>query len=89
MAKQMKKAKRTEPRGRATPSVVIHIDPAQPSPSQEDFKRARDLLRQRAAALILDLAKRYVASKASELTAVLDAIDSLAEFERMQRSPAA
>ena len=55
----------------------------------EDFKRARDLLRQRSAALILDLAKRYVASKAAELTAVLDAIDSLAELERMQRSASA
>jgi hypothetical protein len=48
-----------------------------------DFNRARVLLRQRADALVLDLAKRYLASVASELTTVLDAMDSLAEFERM------
>jgi CspA family cold shock protein len=65
---------------------MIHIDPSElASPSQEDFKRARDLLRRRSAALILDLAKRYVASKAAELTAVLDAMDSLGELERMHR----
>ena len=71
MAKRTKKAKRTEPA----------------SASQDDFQQARNLLRQRANALILDLAKRYLASKASELTTVLDAMDSLAEFERMQRPP--
>jgi len=79
-----KKVKRTRHTGKATPRPVLDILPA-PPPSQEDFKRARDLLRQRAAALILDLAKRYVASKAAELTTVLDAMDSLAEFERMHR----
>ena len=85
MAKQTKKAKPTKP-GSQAPEVIIDIDPPEPaSLSQEDFKRARDLLRQRSAALILDLAKRYVASKAAELTAVLDAMDSLAEFERMHR----
>jgi CspA family cold shock protein len=85
MAKRTKRAKPTKPRSQAS-GVMIHIDPLEPdSPSQSDFNRARDLLRQRAAALILDLAKRYVASKAAELTTVLDAIDSLAEFERMHR----
>jgi hypothetical protein len=88
MAKQTKKVKPTKRRSKETPGVVMHIVSA-PPPSQEDFKRARDLLRQRAATLIADLAKRYVASKAAELTAVLDAIDSLAELERMQRSPSA
>ena len=78
MAKQTKKAKRTTRRSKATPGV-------QP-PSEEDFNRARDLLRRRADALILDLAKRYSASTASELTTVLDAMDSLAEFESMERS---
>ena len=83
MAKQTKKSKPTKARSQA-PEVIIHIDtPELVSPSQEDFKRSRDLLRQRSAALILDLAKRYVASKAAELTTVLDAMDSLAEFERM------
>jgi hypothetical protein len=70
MAKRTKKAKRIELAAAA----------------QDDFQQARDLLRQRANALILDLAKRYLASKAQELTTVLDAMDSLAEFERMQRS---
>jgi hypothetical protein len=83
MAKQTKKANPPKPR-RQTPGVNIDR-PEQASPSQADFKQARDLLRQRPAALILDLANRYVASKAAELTAVLDAIDSLAEFERMHR----
>jgi hypothetical protein len=82
MAKQMKKAKRP------TPGVTIIIN-APPAPSQEDFKRARDLLRRRADALILDLAGRYLLSKATELTTVLDAIDSLAELERTQRPSAA
>jgi len=76
MAKQTKVAKRTKRTSKATPIS------AQP-PSQEDFNRARVLLRQRANALVLDLAKRYVASAASELTSVLDAMDGLAEFERM------
>jgi cold shock protein len=84
MAKQAKKVKRTRHTSKGTPRPVLDILPA-PPPSQEDFKRARDLLRQRAAALILDLAKQYVASKAAELTTVLDAMDSLAEFERMHR----
>ena len=85
MAKQTKKAKRAKPRGKETPGVLINILPA-PPPSEADFNRARDLLRRRADALILDLAKRYSASTASELTTVLDAIDSLAEFESMERS---
>ena len=86
-----KKTKAAKPTKRAkpqiqTPGAVIHIDqPGLPSPSQVDFKQARDLLRRRADVLILDLAKRYAASKAAELTTVLDAIDSLAEFERMHR----
>jgi CspA family cold shock protein len=85
MTKQTKKAKATNPRSRA-PEVMIHIDPPElPSPSEVDFKRARELLRRRADGLILDLAKRYSASKAAELTTVLDAMDSLAEFERMHR----
>jgi CspA family cold shock protein len=87
MAKQTKKSKPTKARSPA-PKLIIDIDPPElASPSQGDFKRVRDLLRQRSAALILDLAKRYAASKAAELTTVLDAMDSLAEFERMQRTP--
>jgi hypothetical protein len=69
-----KKVKRTRHTSKATRRLVLDNLPA-PSPSQADFKRARDLLRQRAAALILDLAKRYVATKAAELTTVLDAMD--------------
>ena len=68
MAKSTKKAKQ--------------IEPASASP--EHYRHAHALLRQRANALILDLAKRYLTSKAAELTTVLDAMDSLAEFERMQ-----
>ncbi len=87
MAKQTKKSKPTKA-GSPAPEATIDIDPLElASPSQGDFKRVRDLLRQRSAALILDLAKRYVASKAAELTTVLDAMDSLAEFERMHRAP--
>jgi CspA family cold shock protein len=87
MAKQTKKSKSTKARSPAS-EMIIDIDPPEPaSPSQGDFKRVRDLLRQRSAALILDLTKRYVASKAAELTTVLDAMDSLAEFERMHRVP--
>jgi hypothetical protein len=82
MAKQTKKTKDTKHRSKATPRLELNISPA-PPPSQEDFKRAHDLLRQRADALILDLAKRYLASTASELTTVLDAMDSLAELRRM------
>jgi cold shock protein len=85
MAKQTKRAKPTKPRSHA-PEVIIHSDPPKPaSPAQSDFNRARDLLHRRAATLILDLANRYVSSKASELTTVLDAMDSLAEFETMYR----
>jgi hypothetical protein len=73
MAKQAKKAKPTQPR------LVA------PSPSQEDFERAREFLRRRADALILELAKRYHAREAAELTTVLDAIDSLSEIEKQQR----
>jgi hypothetical protein len=72
MAKQTKKAKRAKP--------ARHVPP----PSEEDFNRARDLLRRRADALILDIAKRYSVSTASELTTVLDALDSLAELESME-----
>ena len=78
MAKQTKKAKRTKL------GPVRNILPAS-SPSQEDFEQARELLGQRADALIMDLAKRYQAGKAAELTTVLDAIDSLSEIERLQR----
>ena len=85
MAKQTKKSKPTKA-GSPAPEATTDMDPPQlASPSQGDFKRVRDLLRQRSAALILDLAKRYVTSKAAELTTVLDAMDSLAEFERMHR----
>ena len=77
MAKQTKKAKRTKRR-----STTLAVLP----PSEEDFNRARDLLRRRADALILDIAKRYSVSTASELTTVLDAMDSLAELESMERS---
>jgi len=86
MAKQTKKSKPTKARNPA-PEVIIDIDQPEPaSPSQEDFERAHDLLRQRADALVLDLAKQYLASAAAELTSVLDAMDSLAEFERMRRA---
>jgi CspA family cold shock protein len=81
MAKQTKKARPTKS---TKPSVTIAVTPQQP-PSQEEFRRARDLLRQRADALVLELAMRYLASKAEELTTVLDAMDSLAELERMHR----
>jgi hypothetical protein len=86
MAKQAKKAKPTKPRSKEARGIALDMLPA-PPPSQEDCKRARDLLRKRADALILDLAKRYLTSKAAELTTVLDAMDSLAEFERMPRTP--
>jgi hypothetical protein len=86
MAKQTKKAKRAKPARRGQrPGLFLNILSA-PPPSEEDFNRARDLLRRRADALILDLAKRYSVSTASELTTVLDALDSLAEFESMERS---
>ena len=84
MAKQTKKAKQTKRRSQATPGLMLNILPAPPA-SQEDFKRALDLLRSRADALIVELAKRYLASTAAELTTVLDAMDSLNEFERMAR----
>jgi hypothetical protein len=38
--------------------VVIHIDPAPSASPSQDFRRDRDLLRHRADALILNLAKR-------------------------------
>jgi hypothetical protein len=79
MAKQTKKAKPTKRRSKETPGVVIA-----PPPSEEDFNRARDLLRRRADALILDIAKRYSVRTAEELTTVLDALDSLAELESME-----
>jgi hypothetical protein len=56
MAKQTKKSKPTKPGG-----VVSRITPRQP-PSQEEFKRARELLRQRADAVVLELAASYVVS---------------------------
>jgi hypothetical protein len=82
MAKQTKKATRAKPAGHGDEGRGLSVPP----PSEEDFNRARDLLRRRADALIFDLAKRYSASTASELTTVLDALDSLAEFESMERS---
>jgi len=83
MAKQAKTSKPRSPRGKG-PKVPISIDPSElASPSQEDFKRSRNILRQRSVSLILDLAKRYVAKNAAELVTVLDAMDSLVEFERM------
>jgi hypothetical protein len=85
MAKQTQKTKQTKRRGAAEkPGLVIPTCPAEP-PSHEDFKQARSLLRQRADALILDLATRYQVGAASELTTVLDAMDSLAELEKMHR----
>ena len=83
MAKRTKKATSTKRRSQAPED--LDDPPGLASPFQVDFKQARDLLRQRADALILDLAKLYVESAASELTTVLDAMDSLAEFERMRR----
>jgi hypothetical protein len=67
MAKRIKNPKRAET-ALATP---------------EEFGRARDFLRQRGNALIIELAKRYQASKVEELTNVLNAMDSAAELERM------
>jgi len=78
MAKQTKKVKPTKV------GSVRNISPP-PSPSHNDFEHARELLGRRADALIMELAKRYVASKAAELTTVLDAIDSLSEIQRLQR----
>jgi CspA family cold shock protein len=80
MAKRTKKARPTKPTA-AGGKIVIARQP----PSQEEFRRARDLLRQRADGLVLDLAVHYLASKAGELTTILDAMDSLAELERMHR----
>jgi hypothetical protein len=76
MAKQAKKVKRTKLESARSSS---------PSPSHDDFERARELLGRRSSALVMELAKRYAASKAAELTTVLDAIDSLFEIERLQR----
>ena len=56
-------------------------------PTPEDFERTRNHLRQRANALIIELAKRYHAGKSEELTAVLNAIDSATELEGMGRKP--
>jgi hypothetical protein len=81
MAKQTKKATRAQPMLRGErPGLSVR------PPSEEDFNRARDLLRRRADALILDIAKRYSVSTALELTTVLNAMDSLAELESMERS---
>jgi hypothetical protein len=57
------------------------------SPTSEDFERTRSHLRQRANALIIELAKRYHAGRSEELTAVLNAIDSATELEGMGRTP--
>jgi hypothetical protein len=57
--------------------------PAVASPTPEDFERARNHLRQRAGALIIELAKRYHAGKSEELTAIMNAMDSASELERM------
>jgi hypothetical protein len=86
MAKRTKKAKPAKRRGREMPGLVINILPP-PPPSDEDFERARELLGRRADALIMDLAKRYQADKAAELTIVLDALESVAELERLTRGP--
>ena len=56
-------------------------------PTPEDFERTRNHLRQRANALIIELAKQYHAGKSEELTAVLNAIDSATELEGMGRKP--
>jgi hypothetical protein len=55
-------------------------------PTATDFARARSRLRQRADTLIVELAKRYHAGKSEELTAVLNAMDSATELERMEPS---
>jgi hypothetical protein len=81
MAKQTKKATRAQPVRRGE-SPGLSDRP----PSEEDFNRARDLLRRRADALILDIAKRYSVSTPLELTTALNAMDSLAELESMERS---
>ncbi len=87
MAKQTKKATRTKRQGKTSRAEgVIDILPAR-QPLQEDFKAARELLRQRAVALILDLGTRYMASNATELTTVLDAMDELGRV-RERDSPA-
>jgi CspA family cold shock protein len=78
-----KRTEKTKPKRAAARKPEIVVPLAGPAP--RDFERARDLLRWRADALILDLSKRYAASKAAELTTVLDAMDSLAELERMHR----
>jgi hypothetical protein len=72
MAKQTKTAKR--------PGI------AEPTPA--DFEGARNQLRQRADALIIELAKRYHAGKSEELTAIMNAIDCATELERMGRTSA-
>jgi CspA family cold shock protein len=75
----MAKQKKTKPPAR---SRAAKADTQAAGPSKENYEQARQLLRRRADAIVLELAKRYAASKAAELTAVLDAMDSLAEFER-------
>jgi hypothetical protein len=70
MAKQTKGAKRAD--------IVL--------PTPKDFEWARNHLRRRAHALIIELAKRYHAGKSEELTAVLNAMDSATELERMGRT---
>ena len=52
--------------------------------TSDDFERARNHLRQRANSLIIELAKRYDTGKSEELTAVLNAMDSVAELEGME-----
>ena len=71
MAKQTKTAKRED------------VSP----PTSGEFERARNHLRQRANALIIELAKRYHAGRSEELTAVLNAMDSATELEGMGRTP--
>jgi cold shock protein len=78
MAKPTKKVKPTK-------LASVRNSSPPPSPSHDDFEQARELLGRRADVLIMELAKRYVASKAAELTTVLDAIDSLSEIQRLQR----
>jgi hypothetical protein len=81
MAKRTKKEKVKQTARRATGLVVQVLEQAPPNP--EDFGRARNHLRQRANALIIELAKRYQASLAEELTSVLNAMDSAVELESM------
>jgi hypothetical protein len=83
VAKRSKKAK-AKPAARRVPGLVIEVvEKAPPKPA--DFRRARNRLRERANALIIELATRYQAGQGEELTNVLNAMDSADELERMDR----